>query len=139
MHLNEDFYIFTLYKPNFDWYYPLNMKHLCILLIMICSLSLHAQNTTQSQTSFSDVSIDVLAVYEEVVANGFASAQVYEKLAHGRFEEGNYEASSKWFEKMFKLKKKPSALDYKLYATSLEQIQEFEKAKKYWKQFYAAN
>ncbi len=114
------------------------MKHLCILLLLLCSFSIQAQ-TSNSESKNANVKIDVLAVYEEVVETGYASVQVYEKLAYGRYEEGNYEASSKWFEKLFKLKKKPTADDYKRYATSLEQIEEFEKAKKYWKRYYAAN
>lgn len=102
-------------------------------------MGLTAQNSSAASSDSNNVKIDVLAVYEEVVRDGYASAQVYEKLAHGRFKQNKFIEANRWFEKMFRLKKSPSALDFKRYAETLDAIKKPEKAKKYWKRYYAAN
>ncbi|MEP2936230.1 MAG: hypothetical protein ABJM06_12515 [Gilvibacter sp.] len=114
-------------------------KYLCVLGLLCFSVGITAQNSSKTSESTNTVRIDVLAVYEEVVSDGYASAQVYEKLAHGRYEQNNFSEANRWFEKLFRLKKSPSALDYKRYATTLEALEKHDKAKKYWKQYYAAN
>lgn len=114
-------------------------KYLCILVLLCISAGLNAQNPSSKDQTTSNVKIDVLAVYEEVVSDGYASVQVYEKLAHGRFEQNNYTEANRWFEKLFHLKKRPSALDFMCYAKTLDALEKHEKAKKYWKGYYAAN
>ncbi len=113
--------------------------YLCILTLLCCLIGLTAQNTALINTSTNEIRIDVLAVYEEVVNDGYASVQVYEKLAHGRYEQHNFAEANRWFKKMFRLKKKPSAVDYKRYAETLDALDEHKKAKKYWESYYTAN
>jgi hypothetical protein len=110
-------------------------KYLCLLALSLFSCGAIAQADNQQGPAVSSTQIDVLAVYEDVVAQGYHSAQVYQKLASGRYLEKNYPEAKKWYIKLFALNEKPEAIEYLRFAETLEALKEFDLAQTYKAQY----
>ena len=111
------------------------LKYLCTLCLALISISSFSQNSATESTAGNDVNIDVLAVYEDVVAQGYESAQVYSKLANGRFFERNYQEAKKWYAKLFEMDSKPEPIEYLRYSETLNALEEYELAQNYKEQY----
>ncbi len=58
--------------------------------------------------------IDIVKVYERVVADGYVDAFIYKKLATEYYSRSDFANSKKYFEKLFKLQKiKDSEIELK--------------------------
>lgn len=106
-------------------------KYLCTLCMMLISIVSFSQNSAAESKASTNTQIDVLTVYEDVVAQGYESAQVYSKLANGRFFERNYEEARKWYSKLFEMDANPEPIEYLRYSKTLTALEEFELAEDY--------
>ena len=109
-------------------------KYLCTLCLLCFTVSTFAQSESTA-TAGQDIKIDVLAVYEEVVQEGYASAQIYRKLANGRFLENNFQEANKWYGLLFESTTDLEAIDYFQYGKTLEALNQSIKARKYLAQY----
>lgn len=105
------------------------LKYLCTLCLVLLSISSFSQNAAPESVAAKKAPIDVLSVYEDVVAQGYESAQVYRKLANGRFFESNYTEARKWYSKLFEMDSNPDAIDYLRYSKTLAALDEHDLAK----------
>ncbi|NQX76803.1 hypothetical protein [Gilvibacter sp.] len=110
-------------------------KYLCILALSLMAFSGAAQTGDRALAVNSNVQIDVLAVYEDVVAQGYHSAQVYRKLANGRYLEQKFDEAKKWYSKLFEMDEAPETIEYLRYAETLEALEEFDLAQTYKAQY----
>jgi len=92
------------------------------------TLQAQKMNAPSSQ---ADKPINIIKVYEMVVAEGYESSQIFETLATENFYLSNFEEAKKWFEKLFALNPNPEPLAYYRYAKSLEALKDLEKANQY--------
>lgn len=104
------------------------IKYLCACCIALFSVSSFSQT---SALAGSDVKIDVLAVYEEVVDQGYESIQVYRKLANGRFFQKNFEAAKKWYSRLFKMDSDPDPIEYLRFSETLAALEEYDLARNF--------
>ena len=114
------------------------LKYLCTFCLMLVSISSFSQGPTPQSKTTSNTRIDVLTVYEDVVAQGYESAQVYRKLANGRFFERNYTEAKKWYAKLFEMDDKPEPIEYLRYSETLAALEEHELAANYKKRYEEA-
>lgn len=91
------------------------------------SSAIFCQNSSIATT----IEIDVIKIYEQVLEEGYESAQIYQKLAQENFAKKNYLDSKKWFEKWFILDEKPEPIAYLQYSKTLEILNHDHKAKEY--------
>jgi len=79
-----------------------------ILVLLFVALGSITNAFSQNQPN-EDVNvnndIDVVKVYEQVVREGYATAEIYKKLANETYFRSDYKASKKWFEKLFETQK----------------------------------
>jgi len=101
---------------------------LSFLIGSIFTLQAQQMNAPSSQ---ANKPIDVIKIYEMVVAEGYVSSQIYETLATENFYISNFADAKKWFEKLFALDSNPEPMAYYRYAKSLEALKELEKANQY--------
>lgn len=47
--------------------------------------------------------IDIVKVYEQTIKEGYATLDIYEKLANTQYLRSNYKEAKKWFEKWFEV------------------------------------
>lgn len=111
------------------------LKYLCTLCLVLISISSFSQTSATESQATSKTQIDVLSVYEDVVDQGYESAQVYRKLANGRFFERNYLEAKKWFAKLFEMDANPEPIEYLRYSKTLAALEEFELAEDYKAQY----
>mgnify|MGYP002620426080 CR=1 FL=1 len=107
---------------------PLFIALLCIVF------SAQGQENLSSKPAESNA-IDVIKIYENVLADGYESAQIYQKLAQVNFVRENYNDAKKWFEKWFELDENPNPVAYYHYSKTLEYLNETEKAKEFLELF----
>jgi len=98
--------------------------------------AVHAQQSAEPVSQENQI-IDVIKVYELVVADGYESAQIFETLATEHFFKKNYLDAKKWFEKLFLIEKNPEPIAYFRYAKSLEALEDYNKADQYLAIYHA--
>jgi len=107
-------------------------KNLTPLLIALFCIAFSAQGQENlPEKTFESKQIDVIKIYENVLNDGYESAQIYQKLAQANYARGNYQDAKKWFEKWFEMEKNPSPVAYYHYSKTLEYLEEHEKAKEF--------
>lgn len=104
------------------------LKYLCTLCVMLASISSFSQSSASESSTASKTSIDVLTVYEDVVAQGYESVQVYRKLANGRYFEKNFTEAKRWYAKLFDMDKNPKPIEYLRYSETLTALEEHDLA-----------
>lgn len=109
------------------------MRYTILLFVFFLAGSTITLKAQQMNTPASQANqpIDVIKIYEMVVAEGYESAQIYETLATENFYISNFADAKKWFEKLFVLNPNPEPMAYYRYAKSLEALKELEKANQY--------
>ncbi len=112
------------------------LKYLFTLCLLCASASALSQEKQQANAG-SEIEIDVLAVYEEVVSEGYPSVQVYRTLANGRFLENNFIEAKKWYTLLFSLDKDLEAEDYYNFSKTLQALNQDAQAKKYLARYNA--
>lgn len=120
-------YIYKTLSPKLTM--KKNLTPLIIALLCI-AYSAQGQENLPLKTSESN-QIDVIKVYENVLEEGYESAQIYQKLAQANFARENYPDAKKWFEKWFEIDESPSPVAYYHYSKTLEYLNENEKAKEF--------
>lgn len=79
-------------------------KNLTPLFIVLLFIAFTAQGQENRSTKTPESNqIDVIKIYDNVVKEGYESAQIYQKLAQANFVKENYIDSKKWFEKWFEI------------------------------------
>ncbi|PKP25446.1 MAG: hypothetical protein CVU03_08155 [Bacteroidetes bacterium HGW-Bacteroidetes-2] len=101
------------------------------LFFLLGSIYTSQAQQMKSHVSQSNKSIDIIKVYEMVVADGYESSQIYETLATENFFISNFTDAKKWFEKLFALEPNPEPIAYFRYAKSLEALKDLDKANQY--------
>ncbi len=112
-------------------------KYLTILSLFVSfTTALFAQQSVETDSQ-ANQKIDVIRVYEMVVADGYESAQIFETLATEHFFKKNYADAKKWFEKLFVIDKSPEPIAYYRYAKSLEALEDHTRASLYLEIYHA--
>lgn len=114
---------------------PPMQKYLCLLAFSLMASIGVAQKADHPSSLRSNIQIDVLAVYEDVVAQGYHSAQVYRKLANGRYLEQKYAEANRWYSKLFQMDDAPKAIEYLRYSKTLEALKQYKLAQTYKAQY----
>jgi tetratricopeptide (TPR) repeat protein len=111
-------------------------KNLIPLFVALLCITFSSQGQENPPLKESESNhIDVIKIYENVLAEGYESAQIYQKLAHANFARENYQDAKKWFQKWFELEANLSPSAYYHYSKTLEYLNETEKAKEFFELF----
>lgn len=119
----------------------MNNRYTIILTLVFGFLSLlsHGQNkklkkANQKYDQFEY--IDATEIYQQVAESGFTSEELLRRLSNGLFFNSKYEASVKWFEKLYDLKNgKLTSKELLRYAQSLRSVGKEEEAKRVYNEF----
>lgn len=107
-------------------------KNLTPLFIALLCIVFSAQGQESLSSKPAELNaIDLIKIYENVLADGYESAQIYQKLAQANYARGNYPDAKKWFQKWFDMDENPNPVAYYHYSKTLEYLKETEKAKEY--------
>ncbi|GAB1858599.1 OmpA family protein [Flavobacteriaceae bacterium MHTCC 0001] len=83
--------------------------------------------------------INAIDVYEDVIEEGYESAELYQKLGNSYYFNADYKNAAKWYEALILLNDKATAPEYFYrYAQSLKGLKHYKKSDAVMKRFYEA-
>lgn len=109
----------------------MNKKRNILLLLTIFSIRVSAQNEKNYQTDkVSDqyAYVDVINVYEKVVAKGYKSVDLFQKLGNSSYANCNLTKAAEWYGQLFAMTTDLDPMYYYRYAESLRSISQNDKA-----------
>lgn len=111
------------------------MKSITVLsltILHIFSLSSYAQKgkIVRAEKKYENYAyIDAIKTYEKVVQKGYASPDIYQKIANSYYFNAKLDEANTWYEKLFATKSDLDAEYYYRYAYCLKSVGQNEKAK----------
>jgi len=111
----------------------MKLRTLLTVLVCICCTTLAFSQTQKKTTKKIDVNVDVdvTAVYEQVVKEGYGTAMIYKELANAHYFKSNYSAAKKWFEMLFEMERPTDATLKYRYKQTLKALQVYNKENEY--------
>ncbi len=106
------------------------MKKSLHILLILCSLSLCAQNLDKANSLYKDYNyVDATKLYLKLVESGYASSELYKKLGNIYYFQADYVQAEKWYGKL-DAEKAIEDPEYQLrYAQALMSVGKTEEAK----------
>ncbi len=79
---------------------------------------------------------EAIESYEQLIAKGYESEEIYKNLGDAYYNNGDYEEASKWYEKLFDLNETTIGTEYYFrYAQALKSVGDYKKSDTYMRKF----
>ena len=98
---------------------------LAFLFAGICTVSF-SQSSTKTDVNKD---IDIVRVYEQVVAEGYGTPFIYKKLANAYYFKSEYNKALLWFEKLFEAEKTKDPEILQRYKQTLKAVKSSKNSK----------
>jgi outer membrane protein OmpA-like peptidoglycan-associated protein len=116
----------------------LKLTHLIICTFFI-GLNLQAQEkqVVKANTKFNSLDYaDAIASYEDLIADGHSSEEVYKNLGDANYMNANYEEASAWYAKLFALENTTIDPEYMYrYAQTLKSTKRYKESDQWMEKF----
>ena len=93
-----------------------------LLAFLLCAVISTVSFSQNSKKTDVNKDIDVVRVYEQVVAEGYGTPFIYEKLANAYYFRNEYNKALIWFEKFFETEKNAPAEIKQRYQQTLKAV-----------------
>ncbi len=109
---------------------PMKKNRTILLLLTIFSLHVAAQNENYSTSRIGEkyAYVDVTKTYEKVVAKGYRSVDLFQKLGNYSYSICNMDKAAKWYGELFAMTSDLDPVYYYRYEESLRFTSQNEKA-----------
>jgi outer membrane protein OmpA-like peptidoglycan-associated protein len=119
-------------------------KHItfCIIATALITINLQGQEkqAARAQDKFNSFNYsDAIASYEDLIAQGFTSEEIYKNLGDANYSNANYEEASKWYSKLLESASTDIDPEYLYrYAQTLKSLKDYKKSDIWMKKFEEA-
>lgn len=116
------------------------MKKIIIIACFIPFLAVAQKRAMVSaQSKYTNLEyVESIKIYEKLVKRGHGTPEVFEKLANANFDNANYVAANKWFEKLAEVTPSMSPENHFRFASTLKSVGKLQEAENQMKLFVAA-
>ncbi len=117
-------------------------KTIFLFILVVFTKNLNAQNTPlkKANKEYENLAYsEAITKYEQAVANGVTSIDLYQNLGNAYFFNGKLKEANKWYAKLFvnEQDKKVENEYYYKYSQTLKAVGDYNKANEYLDQFHA--